>query len=351
MTKNITLKVIERKDSRKNLIIIILFLYGSQFSSIWRICRYMGNKNYDTIKHYIQYLLENKIIYKVKDGKVDLYYINVRDDPLLKTRVNYRLTKHKVSLKLNKIMQNNPQLKEIFSMNGVENFTNITKSNIPKHPFKIFELEDLKIQIIVKYLNLIFLATKVLIAEEKIVNYEKSMLQIVKREARICEMWIELKSFLDKELGRTDPGDFVVCMAKINEINQEYKFYHDYFDHQARFKTSFSEYIKAIYQILLGRKKEFSDDSGLSMYSLSKIKKRFTDNYGRIDFSYLSNMRRIECANIPKFIENDIIDLCNLDWFSEELNQMRWEFDEKSRIEQEKNQKIIKQIYPQMQIS
>ena len=248
-------------------------------------------------------------------------------------------------------MQNNPQLKEIFSMNGVENFTNITKSNNPKYPFEIFGLNDLSSKVIVMSLNLIFLATKVLIMEEKIVNYEKSMLQIVKREARICEMWIELKSFLDKELDNTDPGDFVVCMAKINKINQEYKFYHDYFDHQARFKTSFSEYIKAIYQILLGRKKEYSDDSGLSMHSLSKFKKRFTDRYGRIDFSYLSNMRRIENASNTKSKENDPINLWFMNEFLDKLNQMGWADDEQSKKEKENFRKNITLIFSQMQFT
>ncbi len=351
MLKNITLEIIQRKDSRKNLIIIILFLYGNQFSSIWRICHYMGNKNYDTIKYYVQYLLENKIIYKVKDGKVDLYYINVGDDPLIKTRVNYRLTKHKVSLKLNKITQNNPQLKEIFSMNGVEDFTNITKSNLPKKPFEIIGLDDLSSKVIVMSLNLIFLATKVLIAEKKQAKKDKLIIQIVKREGRICDMWLGLESFLDKELSSTDPGDFVVCMAKINDINQEYKFYHDYFDHQARFKTSFSVYIKTIHQILLGKKKEYSEISGLSMHSLSKIKKRFTDRYGRIDFSYLSNMRRIENASNTKSKENDPIDLWFMNEFLDRLNQMGWANDEQSKKEKENFRKNITLIFSQMQFT
>ena len=84
------------------------------------------------------------------------------------------------------------------------------------------------------------------------------------------------------------------------------------------------------------------------MQGLSKILGNFTDRSGHIDIRYLSNMRRIETGSSVRIHNEDIEDLFFIDLFSDELNRIRFVEDQKS--EKEKTRKIIKQIFPKMQI-
>ena len=352
MIKSVGSKSIKRKDSRKNLIKIISFLHDHQFSSIKEICRYDGNKNYKTTQNYINYLLDHKIIFKVQSWKGQVYYVKVKDDPALRTRINYFTTKHRMSLKLNGMMNDYYQLKQNILNNGIDDFTKISKSNIPKQPIDVTGLND-SCTVVVKFVNLIMLATKVMILEEKLTKKSKSVdsQKLVKREARICEMWLDLESFLDNDFGKTTIDAEFMCMAKSSQIHQEYKLYKDYFAHITHSKTSFSEYTKMLIQIKQGWKQEYANVHGMSMPAINKIVTKFTDKSGRIDIRYLSDMRRIENATQFKFHESDIEDLFFMDLFYDELNRTRWAYDQKSEIEKQKTRKIITQIFPKMQIA
>jgi len=350
MIKSVGSKFFQRKDSRENLIRIVLFLYDHQLSSIIEICRYNGNKNYKITKRYVLYLLENKIIYKVPFWQGERFYVKVDGNQTLKARVNYHTTKHRISLRLNDMMDCYPQLKEIFSKNGIDDFTKITKSSIPKKPFDVTGL-DAGCMTVVKYLHLIILATRILILEEKRLKETKSNnLQLVKRQTRIWEMWLDLELFLDKYFEKTSDEAEFMTINILTKLENELKLYKNYFAHFSHSNATFSEYVKALRQIKLGYKKEYAQSKGLSMSSASKILGKFTDKSGRIILRHLIDMRRIENSSLPRFHDKDIEELWYFEFFSDELNLTRFAYDEKSQMEKEKTRKMIKLICPDMEI-
>lgn len=350
MTKGITPRFIPRKDSTRNFIKIVLFLYDNQFSSLKQICRYDGNKNYKTTTNYVLNMVENKIICKVPYWHGTAYYVNVDGDKVIHTIASYHTTKYHISLRINKITKHHPQLKEKFTKRGVGDFNKITKTNIPTKPFDVSGLDD-GCTTVVNYINLIILATRVLILEEKRSKKTKSdSIQLVKRQARICEMWLDLESFLDEEFGKSTTVAELMTMVKSRKIKYELKLYKDYFSHITHSDTSFSEYVKILRQIQTGYKQEYAQSSGLSMSAVSKILRKFTDKSGRINMRYLIDMRRIENASLPSFHDKDIEDLWYFKLFSDELNRTRLVYDEKSKVENKKIRKIVKQICPDMQI-
>jgi len=346
MIKGVGSKYIQRKDSRKNLIIILLILYKYQLSSIKEICKYCGNKNYKTTKKYVNYLLKHKIICRVSSWQGERFYVKVDSDQILKTRVNYYTTQHRMSLKLNDMMDDYPQLKESILKNGIDDFTKITKSNIPKQSFDVTGLND-SCTAVVKHLNLIFLATKVLINEEKQAKKNNSdNLQLVKRQARICELWLDLESFLEKYFGK--PEAEFMAMAKSYQLDYQMELYRKYYSHVTHSKTTFSEYLDLLRQIKFGYKQEYSQSKGMSLQCLSKILKKFTDWTGRIDIRYLGAMIRIETASSLKSRREEIEDLFFIDLLSDEMSRTRIPFYKEDKIENVKTRKIIKEIYPQM---
>ena len=343
--KGITHRFIPRRDSSRNLIKIVLYLYEHPFASLKQICSYDGNKNYKITKNYILYLLEHKIIFQVPYWQGIVYYVN-NDDQITKTLSIYHTTKHRVSLSLNKIAHQYPQLKEKFTQNKIINFTKITRTNIPKQSFDISGL-DASCTTIIKYLNLIILATRILILEEK---SHKSKLHLAKRHARICEMWLDLESFLDKYFGKTTHEAEFMEMAKSSELEHQQKLYWKYFSHITHSKTTFSEYAELLRQIKLGFKQEYAYSKGFSLQCLSKILKNFTDSSGHLNIRYLAEMIKIETADSFKPHNDETEDLFLIDLFAEELSRLRISFYKDDELEAEKIRKIIKNIYPQMQI-
>jgi hypothetical protein len=350
MMTDVDSKTMKRKDSRKNLIKIILFLYDHQLSSIKEICRYDGYKNYKTTANYVNYLLNHKIIFKVPFWNGERFYVKVEHDQILKTRIYYHSTKHRILSRLDKIMNSYPQLKENISKNGIDDFTKINKSNIPKQPISVEGL-DSRCTVVVKYLNLILLATKIMILEENRSRKNNTLdIHMVKKEARICEFWLDLESFLDIDFCKTPDAEFI-CMAKSRQISRDYKLYQDYFAHIIHSKTSFSEIIKALTQIKLGRKQEYADSHGISMQALSKVSRKFTDSSGRIDTIYLSAMHRIETGSSFITKNRKIIDLFTMELMYDDLLQTRWADDDKSKKEKLETRKFVKQIFPEIQVA
>lgn len=350
MGKSFSSRFIPRKDSNKNKIKIVLFLYDHQFSSLKQICSYDGNKNYNITKNYVNYLLENNIICKVPFWHGIAYYVNIDGDKAFQTLVNYHTTKYHVSLKVNKTAKQYPQLKEKFTERGVKDFNKITRTNIPTKSFGVYGL-NVSCTTVVKYLNLIILATRIFILEEAYsMKYKSDNMQIVKRQARICEMWLDLESFLDSYFGKSLIEAEFMAMVKSSQLENELKLYKDYFSHITHSKTSFSEYVNALRQIKMGYKYQYAQSNGLSMPTVSKILAKFTDKSGRINLRYLIDMRRIENASLPSFHDKDIEDLWYMEFFSDELNRTRLADDKKSQIEKENIRKIVKQTFPDMQI-
>jgi len=343
---NQTLQIHTRKDSFKIRIQIILFLLDNQFCSMEKFCRYYGNKNYNTVKNNVNYLLAHKIIFKVPCWHGTAYYVNFDEDKTIKILANYHSTKHRVSTRINKIADKHPQLKLKFRERGIFDFNKITRTNIPTQPFAVSDLDD-SCKTIVKSLNLIILATRILVLEEKLAKKNKlDKLHLVKRQARICELWLDLESFLEKYFGK--PEAEFMAMAKSYQLDYQMELYRKYYSHITHSKTTFSEYLDLLRQIKFGYKQEYSQSNGISLQCLSKILKKFTDRTGRIDIRYLSAMIRIETASSLKSHQEEIEDLFFIDLLSDEMSRTRIPFYKEDEIENAKTRKIIKEIYPQM---
>ena len=347
---NKTLPYSTRKGSSKIYIQIVLAIMDNQFCSMKKIYKYFENKNYNTLKNNVNYLVSQKIIFKVPFWHGTAFYVNVDGDKTIKILANYHTTKHRVSAKINKITDRHPQLKEKFLHAGVKDFNQITKTNIPTKPFDVSSL-DASCTTVVTHLNLIILATKILILEEKRPKENISNnLHLVKRQDRICEMWLDLESFLDKYFGKTSDEAEFMTINTLRKLENELKLYKDYFAHFSHSNATFSEYVRALRQIKLGYKKEYTQSKGISMSSASKILGKFTNKSGPIILSHLIDMRRIENASLPRFHDKDIEDLWYFEFFSDELSRTRFAYDEKSQIEKEKTRKMIKLICPDMKI-
>lgn len=325
---------------------IVLILYDNQFCSMNKIYSFFENKNYNIIKNIVDYLVHYKIIFKVPCWQGTAYYVNVDGDKTIKILVNYHITKHRVSSKIQKIATRHLQLREKFLQVGIKDFNKITRTNIPKKSIDDSGL-DTGCTAVVKYLNLIILATRILILEEK---SSKPKLHLVKRHDRICGMWLDLESFLEEYFGKTTPEAEFMAMAKSGELENKQQLYKKYFSHITHSKTTFSEYADLLRQIKLGHKQEYADSKGVSLQILSKIVTNFTDNSGHLKISYLSEMLRIETAGLVKIHDNEIEDLFFIDLFSEELSRTRISFYKDDEKEAEKIRKIAKDIYPEFQI-
>jgi len=347
---NKTLPYFTKKDSSKIHIQIVLAIMDNQFCSMKKIYSYFKNKNYNTIKNILNYLVSHKIIFKVPCWHGTAYYVNADGDKTIKTLANYHSTKHRVSTKINKIADKYPQLKQKFREKGIFDFNKITRTNIPTQPFDVSGLDD-SCKTIVKSLNLIILATRILILEEKLTKKNKlDKLHLVKRQARICELWLDLESFLEKYFGKTSVEAEFMTINILRKLENELKLYQEYFAHFSHSQATFSEYVIALRQIILGYKKEYAQSKGLSMSSASKILGKFTNKSGRIILRHLIDMRRIENASLPRFHDKDIEDLWYFEFFSDELSRTRFADDEKSQMEKEKTRKMIKLICPDMKI-
>jgi len=346
MITRIQPRFIPRKDSEKNKTKIVSFLDDHQFSSLKQICKYEGNKNYKTTANYVLNLVENKIICKVPFWHGTAYYVDVDRDKTIQTLASYHTTKHRVSLRINKITKQYPQLKEKFTKRGVRDFNKITKTNIPTKPFDVFSL-DTSCKTIVKSLNLIILATRILILEEKLAKKNKlDKLHLVKRQARICELWIDLESSLEKYFEK--PEAEFMAMTKSFQLDYQMELYRKYYSHITHSKTTFSEYLDLLRQIKFGYKQEYSQSNGMSLQCMSKILKKFTDRTGSIDIRYLGAMIRIETASSLKSHQEEIEDLFFIDLLSDEMSRTKTPFYKEDEIENAKTRKIIKEIYPQM---
>ncbi len=346
MITRIQPRFIPRKDSEKNKIKIVSFLYDHPFSSLKQICKYDGNKNYKTTANYVLNLAENKIICKVPFWHGTAYYVDVDRDKTIQTLASYHTTKHRVSLRINKIAKQHPQLKEKFTKRGVRDFNKITKTNIPTKLFDVSSL-DTSCKTIAKSLNLIILATRILILEEKLTKKNKlDKLHLVKRQARICEMWLDLESFLEKYFEK--PEAEFMAIAKSFQLDYQMELYRKYYSHVTHSKTTFSEYLDLLRQIKFGYKQEYSQSKGMSLQCLSKILKKFTDRTGRIDIRYLAAMIQIETASSLKSHQEEIEDLFFIDLLSDEMSRTKIPFYKEDEIENPKTRKIIKEIYPQM---
>lgn len=343
---NKTLPYFTKKDSSIIHIQIILAIMDNQFCSMKKIYSYFKNKNYNTIKNILNYLVSHKIIFKVPCWHGTAYYVNVDGDKTIKTLANYHSTKHRVSTKINKIADKYPQLKQKFREKGIFDFNKITRTNIPTQPFDVSGLDD-SCKTIVKSLNLIILATKILILEEKLAKKNKlDKLHLVKRQERICDLWIDLESFLEKYFEKPD-AEFM-AMAKSFQLDYQVELYRKYYSHVTHSKTTFSEYLDLLRQIKFGYKQEYSQSKGMSLQCLSKILKKFTDRTGRIDIRYLGAMIRNETASSLKSHQEEIEDLFFIDLLSDEMSRTKIPFYKEDEIENAKTRKIIKEIYPQM---
>jgi hypothetical protein len=321
-------------------------LYDHQFSSLRQICKYDGTKNYHTTANYVDYLVKHGIVCKIPFWHSTAYYVDV-DDKVVQAIAKYHTTKHKVALKINKVAKENSNFQEKLAEQKIIDLTKIAKTNIPTKSLDTENL-DYNCITIIDFLNLIFLATRILILEEK---KNSDIEHLAKRHARIGEMWLRLEEYFDRWSGKLAQENEFMSTVKSREAKMELDWYRKYFSHLTHSKTTFSEYAQIIRQILFGYKQEQSLQNEMSMPLLNKVIQKFTDKSGRINTRYLGEMKRIETASVPKFHDDDIDDFWILESIRDDLNRTRWRDDEKTLEERGHTIRLIKMAYPKMKIN
>lgn len=353
MKKNVALCI----GTRFNESSILWYIIENPFPTLTEIARRKGYlTNTSQTKKYLEKLVKENIICRAHWWETLVYFVPEFVDHSKWKIMNFLRIKENSFSKLNQIKYT-PEIQELASYYGIDDFTAIPKKVFSMKPMGyrlgLKKGKDPAIQIILKYIKIIFLETHIRIIEHNNSKRNPSKFHSSKkhlRETRLFNHYLKLKEFLESYSCNDIHYDNNYLQNLANDLDLEYrvlkKFSSD-ITHNAK-HSSFN--VRAMIEEKMGRKGEFSLKHRLKMDTITKIIKKFKHR-GSTDLEFLSRYRMIEDATT--YLNTNDIDISWLSYVDDardELNRTRIIHDKKSEIEKEKVQKRVTRVFPKMRI-
>ncbi len=352
MKKNVALRI----DTRFNESRILWHVVENPFSTLTEIARRKGYlTNTGQTKKCLEKLVKENIICRAHWWKTPVYFVPEFVEHSKRKSMNFLMIKENIFSKLNQIKYH-PEIQELASFYGIDDFTAIPKKVFSMEPMG-YQLglkkgKDPAIQIILKYLKIIFRETHIRIIEhnnsKRNPKFHSSKKHL--RETRLFNHYLKLKEFLNSYSCKDIHYDHNSLQNLADDLDLEYRVLKKFtseITHNAR-HSSFN--VRAMIEEKMGYKGDFSLKNKLKMDTATKIIKKFK-NRGSTDLEFLSRYRMIEdAATYLNTNDTDISWLSYVDDARDELNRVRIPYDKESEIEKEKVQERIKRVFPEMQI-